>query len=119
MPPKMRGSTSSPSVGSIPTARPTRNGLSWICARSSWIGWTALFPGPYGEYRDWLDRWVKLHGTTRAREIRSLDLEEWKVALAKKQLSPWTVNHGVIAVKTCWSWGVKNDPLPFNPLQKG
>src|SRR5262245_18604366 len=32
--------------------------------------------------------------------------------------SAWTVNHGVIAVKTCWSWGVKNDLLPFNPLQK-
>jgi integrase len=72
----------------------------------------------YDDYRDWLARWVKLHGSTRAREIRALDLEEWKAALAKKHLSPWTVNHGVIAVKTCWSWGVKNDLLPFNPLQK-
>jgi integrase len=28
------------------------------------------------------------------------------------------VNHAIIAVKTCWSWGLKNDLLPLNPLQK-
>jgi integrase/recombinase XerD len=72
----------------------------------------------YDDYHDWLDRWQKLHGTRRAREIQADDLEEWKQALAKQDLSPWTINHAVVAVKTCWSWGQKNDFLPFNRLQK-
>jgi integrase len=72
----------------------------------------------YDDYRDWLNRWQKLHGTTRAREIQADDLEAWKQALAKQELSPWTINHAIVAVKTCWSWGLKNDYLPFNRLQK-
>jgi len=72
----------------------------------------------YDDYRDWLNKWVKLHGTTRAREIQANDLEEWKQKLAKQDLSPWTVNHAIISVKTCWSWSVKNDFLAVNPLQK-
>ena len=72
----------------------------------------------YDDYQDWLNKWVKLHGTRRAREVRALDLEEWKAALVQPGVSPWTVNHAVIAVKTCWSWGLKNDLLLANPLQK-
>jgi integrase len=72
----------------------------------------------YDDYRDWLNKWVKLHGPRRVRDIRALDLEEWKQQLAGRGLSHWTVNHAIVAVKTCWSWGFKNDLLPVNPLQK-
>ncbi len=84
------------------------------------LDWVELHRAPdtYDDYRDWLKKWVKLHGTTRARDIQALDLEEWKQKLAKQDLSPWTVNHAIISVKTCWSWGFKNDFLPVNPLQK-
>jgi hypothetical protein len=84
------------------------------------LDWVELHRSPdtYDDYRDWLNRWQKLHGTRRAREIQADDLEEWKQALAKQDLSPWTINHALVAVKTCWSWGLKNDFLPFNRLQK-
>src|SRR5262249_43206743 len=84
------------------------------------LDWVELHrsEGTYDDYRDWLGKWVKLHGPRRARDVRALDLEEWKGDLAKRKLSPWTVNHAVVAVKTCWSWGVKNDLLPADPLQK-
>ncbi len=84
------------------------------------LDWVELHrsPATYDDYRDWLDRWQRLHGTRRARDIQAADLEEWKQALAKQDLSPWTVNHAIVAVKTCWSWGLKNDFLPFNRLQK-
>lgn len=89
-----------------------------LCER--FLDWVQLHRSPdtYDDYRDWLRKWVKIHGPTRAREIQSLDLEEWKALLAKPDISPWTVNHGIIAVKTCWSWAVKNDLLPVNLLQK-
>lgn len=84
------------------------------------LDWVELHRSPdtYDDYRDWLNKWVKLHGPKRAREIRADDLEEWKQALAKQHLSPWTVNHAIISVKTCWSWAVKNDFSAVNPLQK-
>ena len=72
----------------------------------------------YHDYRQWLKRWVKLHGAKQARDICALDLEEWKEALAREGYSPCTVNHAIVAVKTCWSWGTRYDLLPRNPLQK-
>ncbi len=72
----------------------------------------------FADYKDWLGRWVKEHGKRRAREIRSLDLEGWKTDLKQRGLSNCTVNHAIVAVKTCWSWGLKHDLLPRNPLQK-
>ena len=71
------------------------------------LDWVELHRSPdtYDDYRDWLNQWVKRHGARRAREIHALDLEEWKAALVQPGVSPWTVNHAVIAVKTCWSWG--------------
>jgi integrase len=84
------------------------------------LDWVELHRSPdtYADYRVWLKKWVKLQGSQRAREIHALDLEEWKAALVKQKLSACTVNHAIISVKTCWSWAVKNDLLPHNPLQK-
>lgn len=85
------------------------------------LDWVELHRSPdtYDDYRDWLNRWQKLHGQKRAWDIRSLDLEDWKAELAKENPSPWTVNHAVVAVKTCWSWAIKQEPplLPSNPLK--
>lgn len=72
----------------------------------------------YEDYRDWLNLWVKLHGDKRARDIRSIDLEEWKTELASRDLAPSTLNHAVVAVKRCWSWGTENELLPRNPLAR-
>lgn len=72
----------------------------------------------FADYKDWLTRWVKLHGRRFARDIRPLDLEEWKAALVRSGKKPCTVNHAVIAVQTCWNWGVRNELLPSNPLTK-
>lgn len=84
------------------------------------LDWVELHRSPdtYADYRVWLNKWVKLQGKQRAREIHAPDLEEWKAALVKARFSPCTVNHAIIAVKTSWSWAVKNDFLPHNPLQK-
>ncbi len=77
-------------------------------------------PDTYADYRAGLAEWVKLHGHRWARDIHSLDLEEWKGQLLKKGLSNCTVNHAIVAVKVCWSWAVKQEPalLLSNPLQK-
>jgi integrase len=86
------------------------------------LDWVELHRGPdtYEDYHDGLAAWVKLHGDRRARDIHSLDLEEWKGKLVKKGLATCTVNHAVIAVKVCWSWAVKQELplLPSNPLQR-
>lgn len=72
----------------------------------------------YEDYRDWLNQWVKLQGDQRARDIRSIDLEDWKTELASRDLSPSTLNHAIVAVKRCWSWGTENELLPRNPLAR-
>jgi integrase len=72
----------------------------------------------FTDYRDWLSRWVKLHGKKLARDIRPLDLEQWKAALVRAGRKPCTVNHAIVTVQTCWNWGVKNELLPANPLTK-
>lgn len=86
------------------------------------LDWVEIHRAPdtYDDYRDGLARWVKLHGHRRARDIHSLDLEEWKSRLVKRGLANATVNHPNVAVKTCWSWAFKQDPplLPSNPLQR-
>jgi integrase len=84
------------------------------------LDWVELHRAPdtYTDYRHWLGLWAKLHGTRRAWDIQALDLEEWKANLAQRDLSPWTANHAVVAVKTCWSWGLKNGLLRGNTLQK-
>src|SRR5579871_2628023 len=85
------------------------------------LDWVEIHRAPdtYEDYHDGLAGWVKLHGNRRARDIHSLDLEEWKGKLVKKGLANCTVNHAVIPVKVCWSWAVKQEPplLPSNPLK--
>jgi integrase len=102
--------------------RKTYPNLTVLDLCEKFLDWVELHRSPdtYDDYRDWLNQWVKLQGSKRARDIRSLDLEEWKRSLAKRHLSPWTVNHAVVAVKTCWSWAMKQEPplLPKNPLQR-
>jgi integrase len=72
----------------------------------------------HDDYRDWLARWKRFHGTRPAKDIKSLDLEDWKSTLASTGVSNWTINHAIVAVKVCWSWAVKYDLLSLNPLAK-
>lgn len=50
------------------------------------LDWVELHRAPdtYEDYHDGLTGWVKLHGDRRARDIHSLDLEEWKGKLVNK-----------------------------------
>ena len=70
----------------------------------------------FTDYHDQLKRWVKLHGKRLARDIRPLDLEQWKATFVKVGKKPCTVNHAIIAVQTAWNWGVRNELLLSNPL---
>jgi integrase len=72
----------------------------------------------FTDYHICLTRWVKECGKRPARDIRPLDLEHLKTALVREGYKPCTTNHYVVAVQTCWSWGVKNDLLASNPLAK-
>src|SRR5262245_6475321 len=72
----------------------------------------------FSDYHDCLSRWVKLHGKKLARDVRPLDLEQWKADLLKSGKKPCTVNHAIVAVQTCWNWGVKNELLPSSPFAK-
>jgi integrase len=72
----------------------------------------------FTDYKICLKRWVKLHGKRLPRDIRSLDLEQWKASLVKAGKKPCTINHAIIAVQTCWNWGVKHELLTTNPLAK-
>lgn len=72
----------------------------------------------FSDYHDWLARWIKLNGTRLARDIRPLDLEQWKATLVKSGLKACTVNHAIIAVQTAWNWAVRNELLPVSPLSK-
>jgi integrase len=84
------------------------------------LDWVKIHRSPktFADYHDGLSHWVKLHGKRRARDIRPLDLEQWKAALVKAGKKPCTVNHAIIAVQTCWNWAVRNELLPSNPLGK-
>jgi integrase len=70
----------------------------------------------FTDYKTWLGRWVGMHGRRLARDIRSLDLEQRKMSLVKAGRKPCTVNHAIIALQTCWNWGVRNEILTSNPL---
>ncbi len=70
------------------------------------------------DYQRWLNKWQKLHGKRRAREIRKLDLEESKTTLAGHYPSNSSINHHIKAVKACWSWAVENELLPSNAFSK-
>lgn len=69
-------------------------------------------------YKERLEPWVALHGKELARNLTALDLERWKAELVKQGYAPFTVNHGIVAVQTCWNWGVKMDLLFQNPFRK-
>ena len=86
----------------------------------SFLDWIELHraAATYTDYRRWLREWVTLHGAERAREIRAIDLEDWKQQLAGRLRAPTSINHAIVAVKTCWSWGFKNELLVANPLRR-
>src|SRR5262249_23458508 len=50
----------------------------------------------FSDYKDWLSRWVKLHGREAAHEMRPLDLEKWKATLVRSGYKPTTVNHAIM-----------------------
>src|ERR1700722_7511344 len=54
-----------------------------------------LAKATYEDYRRWLKKWCALHGKKRAREIRKLNLEEWKTALAEQYPSTRQINHHI------------------------
>jgi hypothetical protein len=89
-----------------------------LCER--FLGWVEIHRSEktLADYHDWLSRWVKLHGKKLARDIRPMQLEDWKADLIKSGKKPCTVNHAIIAVQTAWNWGVRNEVLPSNPLNK-
>ena len=60
-----------------------------------------LATATYDDCRRWLKKWRNLHGNKRAREIRKLDLEEWKIALSNQYPSNSSINHHIKAVKSC------------------
>ena len=72
----------------------------------------------YEDYRRWLKKWRDLHGNRRAREVRKLDLEQWKISLAEDYPSSSSINHHIKAVKACWGWATENELLPINSLAK-
>jgi integrase len=82
------------------------------------LDWVEIHRSPqtFTDYKTWLKRWVVLHGRRLARDIRPLDLEQWKASLVKAGRKPCTVNHAIVAVQTCWNWGVRNELLTANPL---
>ena len=53
----------------------------------------------FSDYKDWLSRWVKLHGREAAHDIRPLDLEKWKAPLVRSGFKPATVNHAIISAR--------------------
>src|SRR5262249_44518552 len=75
-------------------------------------------PRTFEFYKERLEPWVALHGKELARNLVALDLERWKADLVKKDYSPTTVNQHIIAVQTCWNWGVKMDLFFQSPFRK-
>jgi hypothetical protein len=90
-------------------ARKTYPQLTVFDLAEKFLDWVQLHrsPATYADYRHWLKRWVNLHETKRAREVCAFDLEYWKQNLAQRGASNCTVNHALVAVQTCWSWGAE------------
>lgn len=103
-------------------ARPPeqRDTLAVWALCEEFLDWVKLHRAPrtFVNYCDDLRLWVKHHGRRPVSDIRPLDLERLKAALVKEGKKPCTVNHVIIAVQTCWNWGVKHDLLVSNPLAK-
>jgi integrase len=84
--------------------------------------------GPtYDQYRRWLSKFAKVHGSQQARQITTLDGQQFKNKLltatcptTKKPYMPRTINSGLIALKRCWNWAIDTESLGLtkNPFRK-
>lgn len=76
-------------VAYAPEAKTVQQVAVWeLCEQ--FLDWVKIHRAEktFSDYHDWLQRWVKLHGKRPARDIRPLDLEQWKATLVKSGKKP-------------------------------